>query len=108
MSDPFVPNIICFQTQNQLPTLNNIRVLRKDVLIDLRALNLIHAKPLSVHVACTLVTVQAICQALISIFKTAFTVFTNSSSHPPLYYFISSAIYLFIGLLICYSLYSYM
>ena len=34
MSDLVVPNIFCFQTQKQLPTLNNIRVLLKSVLID--------------------------------------------------------------------------
>ena len=39
-----VPNIICFQTQKQLAKLNNIRVLRKSVLIDLRARNIVHAK----------------------------------------------------------------
>ena len=44
MSDLIVPNIICFQTQKQLTTLNNIRVLLKSVLIDLRARNFVHAK----------------------------------------------------------------
>ena len=39
MPDFIVPNIICFQTQKQLTTLNNIGVLVKDVLIDLRAHN---------------------------------------------------------------------
>ena len=44
MSDLVVPNIICFQTQKQLAALNNIRVLLKSVLIDLRARNFVHAK----------------------------------------------------------------
>ena len=39
-----VPNIICFQTQKQLAKLNNIRVLLKSVLINLRARNFVHAK----------------------------------------------------------------
>ena len=51
MSDLVVPNIICFQTQKQLATLNKIRVLLKSVLIDLRARNF--------------VTVRAICRALV-------------------------------------------
>ena len=37
-------NIIGFQTQKQLVTLNNIQVLIKCVLIDLRARNSVHAK----------------------------------------------------------------
>ena len=44
MSDLIVPNIICFQTQKQLATLNNVGVLVKSVLIDLRARNFVHAK----------------------------------------------------------------
>ena len=44
MSDLVLSNIICFQTQKQLTTLNNIRVLLKSVLIDLRAGNFVHAK----------------------------------------------------------------
>ena len=44
MSDPIVPNIICFQTQKQLATLNNVRVLLKGGLIDLHARNFAHAK----------------------------------------------------------------
>ena len=40
----YVPNIICFPTQKQLAKLNNIRVLLKRVLIDLRARNFVHAK----------------------------------------------------------------
>ena len=44
MSDLIVPNIICFQTQKQLATLNNVWVLLKGVLIDLRARNFVHAK----------------------------------------------------------------
>ena len=40
MSDLIVPNIICFQTQKQLASLNKIRVLLKSVLTDLRARNL--------------------------------------------------------------------
>ena len=44
MPDFIVPNIICFQTQKQLTTLNNIGVLVKDVLIDLRAHNSMHVK----------------------------------------------------------------
>ena len=43
MSD-LVSNIICFQTQKQLATLNNIQVLLKSILIDLRARNFVHAK----------------------------------------------------------------
>ena len=39
-----MPNIICFQTQKQLVTLNNIRILLKDVLIDLRAYNFVQAQ----------------------------------------------------------------
>ena len=39
-----VPNIICFQTQKQLASLNNIRVLLKSVLTDLRARNFVRAK----------------------------------------------------------------
>ena len=39
-----VPNIICFQTQKQLSKLNNIRVLLKSVLNDLRARNFVHAR----------------------------------------------------------------
>ena len=44
MSDLVLSNIICFQTQKQLTTLNNIRVLLKSVLIDLRAHNFVHAR----------------------------------------------------------------
>ena len=44
MSDLIVPNIICFQTQKQLVTLNSIGILFKRVLIDLRARNFVHAK----------------------------------------------------------------
>ena len=44
MSGLVLPNIICFQTQKQLATLNNIRVLLKSVLIDLHARNFVHAK----------------------------------------------------------------
>ena len=44
MSDPSVLNIICFQTQKQLPTLNNTQLLHKGVSIDLHACNLVHAK----------------------------------------------------------------
>ena len=44
MLDLVLSNIICFQTQKQLTTLNNIRVLRKGVLTDLRARNFVHAK----------------------------------------------------------------
>ena len=39
-----VPNLICFQTQKQLAKLNNIQVLLKSGLIDLRARNFVHAK----------------------------------------------------------------
>ena len=51
MSDLVVANIICFQSQKQLATLNNIRVLLKSVLIDLRARNFVHTKT-SLHVRC--------------------------------------------------------
>ena len=44
MSDFIVPNIICFQTQKQFNTLNNIGILLKGVLIDLRACNFVHVK----------------------------------------------------------------
>ena len=44
MSDLIKPNIICFQTQKQLANLNNIQVLCKGVLIDLRAHNFVQAK----------------------------------------------------------------
>ena len=44
MSDPIVSNIICFQTKKWLTTLNNVGVLVKSVLIDLRACNFLHAK----------------------------------------------------------------
>ena len=44
MSDLIVSNIICFQTQKQLATLNNIQVLLKSVLINLCAHNFVHAK----------------------------------------------------------------
>ena len=44
MSDLAVPNIICIQTQKQLATLNNFRVLLKNVLTDLRARNFVHVK----------------------------------------------------------------
>ena len=52
-----MPDIICFQTQKQLATLNNIQVLLKSDLIDLRARNFVPEKPLYVHVARMLVTV---------------------------------------------------
>ena len=41
MSDLIVPNITCFHTKN---TLNLIRVLLKDVLINFSARNFMHAK----------------------------------------------------------------
>ena len=44
MLDIIVPNIICFQTQKQLASLNNIRVLLKSVLTDLRVRNFVRAK----------------------------------------------------------------
>ena len=44
MSDLIVPNIICFQTQKQLATLNSIGVLPEGVLINLRARNFVHMK----------------------------------------------------------------
>ena len=44
MSDLIVPNIIYFQTQKQLTTLNNIQLLLKKALIDLYAPNFMHAK----------------------------------------------------------------
>ena len=39
-----LPNVICFQKQKQLATLNNIRVLIKSILTELRGGNLVHAK----------------------------------------------------------------
>ena len=62
MSDLVVPNIICFRTQRQLATLNNIVVLLKSVLTDLRACSFMHPKPLCV-------TVRATSRALKSILK---------------------------------------
>ena len=44
MSDLVLSNIICFQTQKQLTTLNNIRVLLISVLIDLHAHNFVQVK----------------------------------------------------------------
>ena len=44
MSYLVVPNIIGFQTQEQLTTLNNIKVLIKSVLIDFCARNFVHGK----------------------------------------------------------------
>ena len=44
MPDLIVPNIICFQTQKELTTLNNVGVLVKSALTDLRAHNFVHAK----------------------------------------------------------------
>ena len=44
MSDLIVPNIICFQTQKELATLNNMGVLLYVVLIDLHAHKFVHAK----------------------------------------------------------------
>ena len=61
MSDFVVPNIIDFQTQKQLVTLNNIQVLIKCVLIDLRARNSVHAK-ISLRARC----VRAICRDLLT------------------------------------------
>ena len=51
MSDLIVPNIICFQTQKQLATLNNIGELLKGDLIHLHAHNFVHAKT-SLHAWC--------------------------------------------------------
>ena len=44
MLDLLVANIICIQTEKQLATLNDIRVLLKIVLTDLRARIFLHAK----------------------------------------------------------------
>ena len=44
MPDHIEPNIIYFQIQKKLATLNNVGVLVKSVLIDLRAHNFVHAK----------------------------------------------------------------
>ena len=44
MLDFVVPNIICFQTQKQLASFNNIRVLPKSVLTDLRARKFLRTK----------------------------------------------------------------
>ena len=46
MPDVIVQNIICFQTQEQLATLNSIAGLLKGVLIDLHTQNFVHAKTL--------------------------------------------------------------
>ena len=65
MSDLLVPYIICFQIQKQLAPSNNALGLLKGVSIDLRARSLVHAiaslRARCVRVACTLVTVYAIC-----------------------------------------------
>ena len=53
MSYLIVLNIICFQTQKQLTTLNNIRVLLKGILIDLHAHNFMHVKTF-LHTRCPL------------------------------------------------------
>ena len=44
MSQIIVSNIICFQTQKYLTTLNKIGVLLKSILIYLSARNFVHAK----------------------------------------------------------------
>ena len=44
MSDRVVRNIICFQTQKQVTTLNNTQVSLKSVLIDLHASSFMHTK----------------------------------------------------------------
>ena len=44
MSYRIVANIICFYAQNKLNTLNNIGVLLKGVLFDLRTRKFVHAK----------------------------------------------------------------
>ena len=64
MSGFVVPNIICFQTQKQLATLNNIWILLKSVLIEFDWISC-KWEPLCVHVACTLVTMCTICWAWI-------------------------------------------
>ena len=51
MPDHIVPNIICFQILKKLITLNNVGVLVKSVLIDLRARNFVHAK-ISLRACC--------------------------------------------------------
>ena len=51
MSDLIEPNIICFQTQKQLATLNNIGVLLEGVLIELHACKFVHMKT-SLRVRC--------------------------------------------------------
>ena len=51
MSDHIVLNIICFQNQKELNTLNNIAGQLKGVLFDLHALNFVHAK-ISFHALC--------------------------------------------------------
>ena len=69
MSDIVVLNIICFQTQKQLTTLNNIwvllRVLKVFWLIYVHVISCMR-KPLYLHVACTLVTVHATQATLMS------------------------------------------
>ena len=44
MPDHIVPSIIYFEILKKLITLNNVGVLVKSVLIDLRARNFVHAK----------------------------------------------------------------
>ena len=64
MSDLIVPNIICFHTQKQLTTLNKVgHYLKVFWVIYMHVISRMH-KPLYMHVACILITVHAICQAL--------------------------------------------
>ena len=51
MPDLIVLNIICFQTQKKLTTLNNVGVLVQSVLADLRAHNIVLAK-ISLRACC--------------------------------------------------------
>ena len=64
MSDLNVLNITCFQTQTQLTALNNIEVLLKGDLTDLRARNFVHAKISFVQVAHTVKSVIKSCLEL--------------------------------------------
>ena len=64
-----MPNIVCFQTQKQITILNNIGILLKSVLIDLRARTFVHAKTSAWTIV---VTVHAICRALLIIVHLTF------------------------------------
>ena len=77
MSDLIVPNIICFQTQKQLATLNNIGELLKGDLIHLHAHNFVHVKT-SLHAWC-MHTCHCVCNLSSSVTEIFFHIFFLSS-----------------------------